>query len=223
MKQHQGVWLPDHEQHLLGWMDKYGAMVDGRGTYQRKKFLIAMKHCTRFRVAVDIGAHCGLWSMQMAAHFAEIYAFEPMAAHRECFEANMKDAHAAVRLYPYALGEREGTIGIQTTVGSSGDTCVSGEGDIPIRLLDSFNLQNVDFIKADCEGTELPALRGAEQTIRRCLPTIIVEQKPARPTRHGYPPRGAVDYLQTLGYRLAEEHGGDFFMVPPAAPLKEAA
>lgn len=222
MKQHLGVWLPDHEEHLIGWLNKNGVMVDGRSMYQRKKFLIAMKHCTRFRVAVDIGAHCGLWSMQMAERFDEIVAFEPMASHRECFNANMKDAKPRVTLYPYALGEREGTIGIHTTVGSSGDTCVSGEGDIPIKRLDALALPVVDFIKADCEGTELPALRGAEQTIRRCQPTIIVEQKPARPTRHGYPPRGAVDFLLTLGYRLVEEHGGDFFLVP-GQPMKEAA
>jgi FkbM family methyltransferase len=222
VKSFRGIWLPDHEQHLLGWLAKHGIDMDGKPMYQRKKFLIAMKHCTRFGTAVDVGGHCGLLSMQMAKYFKVIHAFEPMAAHRECFTRNMEGADAEVHLHECALGDREGTIGIRTTVGSSGDTSVEGEGDIPLRTLDSFNLQDVGFIKLDCEGTELPALRGGEQTLLRCKPTIMVEQKPGRPTRHGHAQLGAVDYLRSLGYVLAEEHGGDYFLVA-GPPMKDAA
>jgi FkbM family methyltransferase len=151
--------------------------------------------------------------MQMAKRFGQVHAFEPMATHRECFRANLA-AQDHVFLHECALSDREGTTGIHTTPGSSGDTYVEGEGDIPLRTLDSFNLTDVDFIKADTEGHELAALRGGEQTIIAYRPTIIVEQKPGRAQRHGYEERGALEYLRALGYRLVKEISGDFILVP---------
>lgn len=47
-----------------------------------------------------------------------------------------------------------------------------------IRTLDSFDLPTIDFMKIDCEGYEFPVLKGAAETLRRCKPVIVVEQKP---------------------------------------------
>lgn len=42
--------------------------------------------------------------------------------------------------------------------------------------IDSFELPRVDFIKMDIEGMEIEAMLGAEQTIRRCLPSLLIEK-----------------------------------------------
>lgn len=225
MIQHQGVFLPDGERHLQGWMDKAGEMVDGRGTYQIKKLRAALSHVQKFRVAVDVGAHVGLWSMQLVKQFSRVHAFEPVAAHRACFIENLRNvAEDRVKgasfklgdheLHSCALGSESGLIRIETTPGSSGDSRVGGEGTIPMFTLDSFELKNVDFIKLDCEGYELFALKGGEQTIRRDLPVICVEQKPGRGQRFGLPEIGAVEWLMSLGYECREKMAGDFVMVP---------
>jgi hypothetical protein len=52
----------------------------------------------------------------------------------------------------------------------------------------------------------------AEQTIRRCKPVVCVEQKREMARRFDLEPRGAVVYLQTLGYTVATELGGDYLM-----------
>lgn len=222
MIQHQGIWLPDGETHLTEWMTRNGEIVDGKGTYQIKKLRTALSYCRAFRTAVDVGAHVGMWTMQLAKRFEMVHAFEPVAAHRACFERNLgfsgenddpQDSQD-IELYPCALGDHEGTVSIVTEPTSSGDSRVGGDGDIPLRTLDSLELTDVDFIKLDCEGYELFALKGGEQTIRRDLPTIIVEQKPGRGQRFGLPERGAVEWLETLGYRCAQEMSGDFIMVP---------
>jgi hypothetical protein len=101
---------------------------------------------------------------------------------------------------------------METAPSSSGDTRVAGEGDIPLERLDTFKLEDVDFIKLDCEGYELFALRGAEETLKRCRPCVIVEQKPGRGQRFGLAERGAVDYLQRLGAKLRKEMSGDFIL-----------
>ena len=210
MIQHQGIYLPDGENHLQGWMTANGEIVDGRGTYQIKKLRAAISYCTSFRGAIDVGAHVGTWSMQLAKRFAHVYAFEPMATHRECFALNVDAPN--VTLYPVALGERAARVAMHTNPTSSGDTWVSGAGDVQMYALDSLELAEVDFVKLDCEGYELFALRGGEQMLKRWRPVVIVEQKPLRAQKFGLPETGAVDYLQGLGYTLAAEMAGDFIM-----------
>jgi len=222
MKQVGGVWLPDHETHLVEWMTKKNQVVDGRLTYQLDKQLAAYGLCKQFRAACDVGAHCGLWAQNMVKRFQAVDAFEPVAEHRDCFEANIPHlqrrilGEALVKLHPIALGEVEGSVSMHTATTSSGDTTVAGEGDIPLRRLDDVlpDADNIDFIKLDCEGYELFALRGGEQLIRRNMPVICVEQKPGKAQGFGLGQTDAVTYLQSLGYRVAREMSGDFIMVP---------
>lgn len=219
MIQHQGIWLPDGEAHLTEWMTRNGEMVDGKGTYQIKKLRAALAHCRQFRSAVDVGAHVGLWSMQLAKRFERIYSFEPVAAHRECLFANIPgaegDGNSNVSVYACALGDHEGSVAIVTEPTSSGDSRV-GDGDgVPLHMLDQFGIKDVDFIKLDCEGYELFALKGGAATIARDLPTICVEQKPGRGQRFGLPELGAVEWLtHEFGYKCVEKMSGDYVMVP---------
>ncbi len=43
------------------------------------------------------------------------------------------------------------------------------------RRIDSLNLERLDFLKIDVEGTELKVLTGANKTIERCKPFIMAE------------------------------------------------
>lgn len=209
---HQGIYLPDNEKHLPDWMNKAGEIVDGKGTYQIKKLRVLLSHCRQFRTAVDVGAHVGLWTMQLAKRFDHVHAFEPVQAHRECFALNVEALN--VTMHPMALGESDGLVAMHTEPASSGDSWVSGDGDITMRTLDSYEFEDVDCIKLDNEGYELYALRGAEQTLLRCRPVVCVEQKPGKAQKFGLPETGAVAYLIGIGYKLARELSGDFIMVP---------
>jgi FkbM family methyltransferase len=210
LKKIGGVWLPDGETHLVEWMLKRNQVVDGRLSYQYHKLEAALRWVKQWRTAVDVGAHCGLWAMHLVNKFAAVQAFEPVAAHRECFVANVAGARAT--LHACALGAKDGGVAMETAPTSSGDTRVAGSGDIPLRRLDSFALQDVDFVKLDCEGYELFALQGGEETLKRCKPCVIVEQKPGRGQRFGLAERGAVDYLRDLGAELRQEISGDFIL-----------
>ncbi|HEX7455692.1 MAG TPA: FkbM family methyltransferase [Gallionella sp.] len=208
MKQHQGIWLPDHEQHMIEWMNSSGEIVDGRGTYQIKKLRAALLHVKQYRTAVDVGAHVGFWSMHLAPRFRELHAFEPVKAHRECFESNLTAPNVA--LYACALGNKEGGVTLDVPKGSSGGTHISGAGDIPLKRLDDFELPDVDFIKIDCEGYELAVLQGAVETLQRCHPCIIVEQKQHIMAKNfGTSGTPAVDFLIALGAKQRAVLSGD--------------
>jgi FkbM family methyltransferase len=126
-----------------------------------------------------------------------------------------------VTLHACALGEKEGWVSMKTAPTSSGDTFVTGHsmlaevagaGDIPMKRLDDFGFQDVDFLKVDCEGYELFVLRGAEEMLKRCRPCVIVEQKPGHAQKFGLPETAAVPYLQSLGAALLQEISGDFIL-----------
>lgn len=225
VKEFMGVWFPSHEKHMLGWIGKRmkdhpEELIDGRGTYQYHKLLEAMKHVRGFRVAVDVGAHVGLWSMHLIKRFEHVHAFEPVKLHRVCFVENVQPEEKYT-LYPIALGSKAGTTSINTTVGSSGDSRVDPtvtEGDVTVKRLDDVidagcaDRDRVDFVKVDCEGFELHVLQGAEELLKRNRPCVCVEQKPGFARRWGLPERGAVDYLRSLGAVVRREIGGDFIL-----------
>lgn len=226
IKQHMGVYLPAHETHMSQWMSVRMVshpreMVDGKGTYQYHKLQAALQHVRRWDVAVDVGAHCGLWSMHLAKKFLDVHAFEPVPLHRECFALNTS-GRAGVHMHPVALGVTEETVRFHTTHTSSGDSWVdkdNGELEVQVRRMDDelANVDHVDFIKLDCEGFELFALQGGIELIKRSKPCIIVEQKPGRATKYGLGQTDAVPYLQGLGAVLRAEMSGDFIMSWPVA------
>lgn len=222
MKHVDSWWFPDGEKHLPEWManPKARMIINGRPAYQGKKQLAAIAECGRLhrtRTAIDVGGHVGLWSYNLAHTFERTVAFEPVADHRACFARNCEAflSSGKLQLEACALGMVEGSVSIHTAPTSSGDSWVSGAGDIPMHTLDSFGFQQVDLIKIDCEGYEENVIRGGLQTITTWRPVIMVEQKRTMATdRFGLSKLGAVQLLLDQGYRVAVELSGDYLMVP---------
>ena len=217
-KQVKGIWLPESEEHLIAHIEN-GREFAGAGTYQLPKFQAAFPHIKNFRHAVDIGAHVGLWSRVFARCFARLTAFEPIEHHRACFKENVRSGQGCeIELYPFALSSSEEALRFAITPDSSGLTYVKkvddGVGPQTIaRTLDSFDLPPIDFLKIDCEGYEYFILKGAELTVRRDRPCIIVEQKPGKGSMYGLDDQEAVKLLQSWGAELKFDIARDFCLV----------
>lgn len=217
-KQWKGWTFPETEQHLIEWMGVQGDIRDGRPVYQGRKYDRALSYCRRRRVALDVGANIGLWSWLIARDFEQLHAFEPVPAYAACWRENVKGMR--VHLHQLALGEKADTANmICMTPGSCGDTTIqvgqAGEvvgEQVEIRTLDSYRFNEVDLIKCDNEGYEVFVMRGAVQTIQRCRPTIIVEQKPGHGKTFGLPDDAAVRFLETLGMQVQEVISGDYIL-----------
>jgi len=202
MKEVNGWWFPDHEAHMWMNMEVHNVVMNGRLSYQGAKQVKLILLCEQFRSMIDIGAHVGMWSYNMALEFDKVYAFEPMAEHRACFQKNVAGVKN-VQLYDCALGETSKMVGMKTTEGNSGDTYVHEDGAIPMRTLDEFNFNEIDAIKMDCQGYESHIIDGAMETIIRNRPVIVVEQKSDTE---------AVEKLKKVGYSVDRVMNGDYFM-----------
>lgn len=196
MKEVEGWWLPDGETHI---QDYFKAIKVN--AYQPLHQQTAVKHCSQFRTAIDIGAHVGLWSRGLTEKFGKVICFEPCDEFADILIKNAPNVHAIHRC---ALGWREGQVAMNITPENTGSTHVDrGKvGLIPMRPLDSFEIPNVDFIKIDVEGYELDVIKGAMETLKNNDPVLIVEQK----ERYVIPEEGkhaAVRFLmRELNYRV---------------------
>lgn len=219
MKQELGWYFPDGEVHLPDWMRTAKQMRDGVHQYQFTKYQAALKFVRASRgVAIDVGGHIGQWSRNMAKDFRHVHAFEPVPAYAECWRKNMDGVHNAT-LHPMALGEGADVVCLRCgTPGSHGDTFIAPKDeanaaiDVEMRTLDSFQFKDVDFIKLDCEGYELFAVKGGEKTIRSDKPCIIVEQKPGRAQKFGLGEIDAVKLLESWGAKRRGVMSGDFIL-----------
>ena len=177
--------------------------------YQNLELQIAISHCAKLRIAVDIGAHVGITAYRLSESFEHVHAYElntNLLPHLQ-YNLNMKKVDNCTT-HPVGLGDEEKEVSIKTTNKSFG-THVDPDkktGKFRIKTFDSFNLQNVDFIKIDAEGYEPLVAKGALDTIKRCTPIILYERKD-HPERYGYERDSIRNILMPLGYRLIRKLG----------------
>jgi len=137
---------------------------------------------TRVRgVGLDCGAHAGIMTRRMSADFKTVHAFEPV--HHQLLQQNIQDLKN-VTIHPIALSDSSGPAHMLTRRENSGDCELSGQGlPIQTRTIDDFEFEDVNFIKMDIQGSELPALKGARNTILECHPTLMIEVEAGDPWR----------------------------------------
>lgn len=163
----------------------------------------------RRRLAVDGGAHTGGWTAVLSAHFARVVAFEPdVSAAREIPDLDHVTVHT------YALGDHPEQAGLAEGPDNAGQTHVVPGTGIWIVPLDAFGLEALDFLKLDVEGFEQPALQGAQETIDRCRPWVMIEETGLASEHYGFDDDGARKRLRQWGYREVDRWNKDHLYAP---------
>jgi FkbM family methyltransferase len=210
-----GLFFPEMDAQL-GPQVSVGPTFAGKGTFQFRKFAVALPYIRDFSHAVDIGAHVGTWSWPLSRMFSKVSAFEPLRAHWDCFHKNVPSTEdCEVVLHHCALGDREGRSKMVFNAKASSLSRVSaskGTEPVEVRCLDSFQFSDVEFIKIDTEGFEAAVVRGGADTINRCHPVMIVEQKPNNAEQHGFTQHEAIQLLAEWGAQVVMGIGGDVIM-----------
>lgn len=169
-----------------------------------------LDHTPKRGVVVQAGGNVGVLAMALAKHFDKVYTFEPDDDNFRCLVYNVT-AKNVVKTQ-VALGEAQGRAGMNVFPANCGSHAIEGAGDTLIETVDSLNLDSCDLIILDVEGYEFFALKGAAQTIKRCRPTIAIEDK-GLSQRYGIAkgesPRWLID---NFGYRIVREDKRDVIL-----------
>ncbi len=145
-------------------------------------------------VIIDVGANLGLFSLlaSRAASSGKVYSFEPAQKTRDALVKNLKN-NSNVEVLPWGLSDAPGKKMLYVSSEASGVSTFEDSGMVPsvqkdhpnivkeeveLVTLDSFvekyGLKKIDFIKMDCEGYEMNALRGGAKSIKKFKPIIAV-------------------------------------------------
>jgi len=133
-------------------------------------------------VFFDCGSHIGFYTLQAAAQGARVVAFEPTPSTFDRLVANVAaNGFGEVDCRNVALADTPGRLTIRGFRGSNfgmntlAETVGLPIGECEVVRLDDLDLPVPTLIKVDVEGSEVALLQGAEQTIRRHRPTIVME------------------------------------------------
>ena len=191
-----------------------------RGRYEREEAAFARRVLKPGDVAVDVGAHIGFFTMQMAAAVGadgRVYAFEPFDANADLLERSILENAFDDRIFfrRAAVGAAPGravlTFPVETL--NSGGAYLLREGTaplagnltkpVPVVALDALDLRRpVTFIKMDVEGAEPQVVRGAVKILAEDRPIILSELHPTQLDRaSGVSAAEFLSELAAIGYR----------------------
>jgi FkbM family methyltransferase len=191
-----------------------------RGRYEADEIGLALRSLRPGDTAIDVGAHIGFFTMQMAAAVGvagRVYAFEPFDPNADLLERSLAENHFEARVVfrRAAVGASGGTATLTfpvETLNSGGAYLLRDGGaplaghqkkNVPIVALDDLDIRRpVRFIKMDVEGAEPQVVRGAECILREDRPVILSELHPAQLERaSGATADGFLAQMRALGYR----------------------
>ena len=155
---------------------------------------------------IDIGAHIGLWTLYVAKKGNKVYSFEPDINTFKILKNNIKK-YSNVKVYNLAIGAEDKVESMYVHKNSVLNSLRIVRKDlflykvrVQINKLDNFKFEEkIGLIKIDTEGYESEILIGAEETILRDKPKLIIE------VHHGLRPLGLelkilFDRVQKYGY-----------------------
>ena len=149
---------------------------------------------------IDCGANIGVHTIELARHldgWGEVYAFEPQErifyalagniAINNCFNARVYQAAVGAapglmrmpvpdHQVPASFGSLE--LRDSPTREDIGQPLSYHEDDmdlVEVVTIDMHDFDRLDLIKVDVEGMELDVIAGAEQTLARCRPMLLIE------------------------------------------------
>ncbi len=147
-----------------------------KDVYQKKEIKKGMN-------VIDVGAHIGAYTMLAAEKVGEegkVIAIEPEPKNYQLLIKNIKlnnfknvipvkialaDHEGFKKLYLHPFISADHSLALRKNEGFKENLYIK----IPVKTLDNLvaelNLNKVDIIKIDAEGSELPILRGAERTL----------------------------------------------------------
>lgn len=161
-----------------------------RANYEREMELLPAL-CDPARTGVDVGGKVGMYTYRIRDASSDVVVFEPNPLFNKMLRAVFHGKRG--RVEPVAVSSCAGRVTLRLPFDAAGeqqfgratiecqnrlDAAVIArveELEVETRPIDSYDWSSLGFIKIDVEGHELAVLTGAEQTIAKHRPNLLVE------------------------------------------------
>jgi FkbM family methyltransferase len=164
---------------------------------------------------VDVGANIGLYTIEAAkivGTTGQVVAIEASPAHYKTLTGNVGlNGFRNVTTVSSAAGDSENLAKLTLPDGANrgmftlGAVAGCSSAMVKVRRIDDIleeqRIKAVDFIKIDIEGSELSALKGATETLKRSHPTILIELNEAALRGCGTTSNEVKSFLASLKYK----------------------
>ena len=175
---------------------------------------------------IDLGANFGHYSLLAGLAVGpdgRVDALEPLPANVRTLRINAGlNGLSALHVHQAACGDRDGEVDFFPDLDNPGGHSLTQgntlRGDAPLKVpvfrLDTFLAREAPerpphLIKMDTQGAEAAILRGAEETLIRYRPLLVVEFWPWGLRNSGEQPSRLPARLEELGYTLSDIREGE--------------
>ena len=207
------------------WIESGDTMYEGRlihGQYQSTNWDFAQTLVSSWRRCIDIGSNNAVNAIHYAKRFQTVECFEPTPLAQKLWTRTIIDNGVKnCILHTEALGETPRTTDIIIHPRTGGHNHIQHFDKNPrargttkrtvtvdVRTLDSYNFDEVDFVKIDVEGYELFVLQGGLQTILHNRPILQLEIVDKQCRKFDYSRTDIANLFDTLNYKCCSEKNG---------------
>jgi len=155
----------------------------------------------QFRTVIQAGGNIGVYPATMAQQFERVITVEPDTLNYQALLLNVA-GNDNIEHTLAAFGHKHGTASVDHVYPENiGAHQLKVGTDVKVIPIDSYGVNDCDFIQLDVEGYEHLALLGAEQTINKTHPIITLELK-GLGSRYGYSDEDTIELLASWGYEI---------------------
>jgi len=218
IKRETGRNLYQTEDGIRLWLSESSiidkAIID-RGVWEETSTNLIRNLIKPGDVVLDVGANMGYYTSLIAKLVGpngHVHAFEPTEHFGQALKRNVEEnGFKNISIHDYGLSDRETELEIyvnNSTASLHMDPSVGGTFSEAVHLfpLDGIapklGLGRLDFIKIDVDGHEPQFLRGAEETLMRFRPRILLEVNHTDYLAAGVTAWDFYDYVKGLGARI---------------------
>jgi FkbM family methyltransferase len=201
------LWIPADDGIMLPY-------IRSRGSWDEIVGKLLLERGRPGMTFLDIGASFGYFTRLVAKHFptAVIHSFEPHPVVASILALNAWETNGAATIWPLALGETTGTVGITVAETNVGDSRVHTEDNqqatmvAALARLDDLITGPVDLVKIDVQGFESSVINGMVRIADENPQIKIVSEYWPAPLRdRGLDPLSTLRLYREAGYRVRVE------------------
>ncbi len=206
MKIVNGIAVVEGDLCISKWVEECGELC-----HDKNSVPLILHHIKEGDTVIDAGSNIGSHTLAYAQKVGKkgsVLAFEPNKKNFDCLEYNLKD-YDNTEVFNWGLSDEACKIKMNDVPTNAGMSYAEkAKKGIKCVTIDSLELERLDFCKIDTEGMEYKILKGAEQTIRKYRPVMVIEINNFALNRNGTSDNDIYIYLIELGYEYRNIYPG---------------